>query len=92
MAHLCGIGGEYATGIHNNPDPTNKVLELWINKDFENSTIDKLLSYLEELDRFDIVDDITHLIGNGALASDVTWSQNGYHMTSLLSPLFYFVF
>lgn len=45
------------------PDPTNKVLTLWDERNKNESTIDKFITFLEELDRFDVIEDISPLIG-----------------------------
>ncbi|CAG9860093.1 unnamed protein product [Phyllotreta striolata] len=62
LAELCGIGGEKIPNIERSNDPTLKVIEIWSEKDRNNSTIKKFISFLETLDRFDIIDDITPLL------------------------------
>nr|WMZ41588.1 Myd88 protein [Altica viridicyanea] len=62
LAELCGIGGEKIPNIERSNDPALKVLKIWSEKNKNDSTIDKLLSFLQLLDRFDVVDDITPLI------------------------------
>lgn len=39
------------------------MLTLWDEKDKNESTIDKFITFLEELDRFDVIEDISPLIG-----------------------------
>ncbi|KAF2887826.1 hypothetical protein ILUMI_18347 [Ignelater luminosus] len=58
LAQLVGIGGEHVPHLQCGSDPTNKILTLWIKESEENATIKKLLMHLEQLDRFDIIDDI----------------------------------
>lgn len=62
LAELCGIGGEKIPNIERNNDPTKKVLELWSEKNGDESTTAKLISYLEILERFDVIDDAKSLI------------------------------
>ncbi|KAJ8941814.1 hypothetical protein NQ318_006791 [Aromia moschata] len=62
LAELCGISGEKIPSIQQDSDPSNKVLDLWNEKDRNGSTIDNFLLYLEELDRFDVIEDIELLI------------------------------
>lgn len=58
LAELIGIGGEHIPSLRNDKDHTRKLLNLWYEKDKNKSTIKKLLVFLEDLDRFDVVDDI----------------------------------
>ncbi|KAF2904645.1 hypothetical protein ILUMI_01529 [Ignelater luminosus] len=58
LAQLVGIGGECVPHLLYGLDPTNKILALWLKESKEDATIKKLLMYLEQLDRFDIIDDI----------------------------------
>ncbi|XP_018575417.1 myeloid differentiation primary response protein MyD88 isoform X2 [Anoplophora glabripennis] len=62
LAELCGISGEKIPSLQQDPDPSNKVLHLWSEEDKNESTIDKFIIYLEELDRFDVIEDISPLI------------------------------
>ncbi|KAJ8932755.1 hypothetical protein NQ314_014455 [Rhamnusium bicolor] len=62
LAELCEISGEKIPSLKENSDPSNKVLDLWIEKDKSESTVEKFITYLEELDRFDIIEDIETLI------------------------------
>lgn len=55
---MVGISGEQIPYLQNDLDPTCKVLRMWCDKDSSKSTIKNLIFYLEELDRFDVVDDI----------------------------------
>lgn len=63
LAELCDISGEKIPSLQDSNDPSNKVLELWVDHNKDESTIDKLLQFFEDMDRFDIVYDITPLIG-----------------------------
>ncbi|KAJ8911451.1 hypothetical protein NQ315_013813 [Exocentrus adspersus] len=62
LAELCQISGEKMPSLQQSSDPTNSVLDLWHENNQTESTIHNLIKFLEELDRFDIVDDITPLI------------------------------
>jgi Death domain./TIR domain. len=62
LAELCGISGEKMPSLQQDPDPSNKVLHLWSEENKNESTIDKFITYLEELDRFDVIEDISPLI------------------------------
>ncbi|XP_044269619.1 myeloid differentiation primary response protein MyD88 [Tribolium madens] len=62
LAGLCQISSNYEATLVNDPNPTNKVLNLWYEKDPQHSTIQQLLLFLEEMDRFDVEDDILSLI------------------------------
>lgn len=44
--------------MQNDLDPTHKILRLWCERDSSKSTIKNLIFYLEEIDRFDVIDDI----------------------------------
>lgn len=48
-------------------DKTHEILVMWKCKDKEKSTIKQLMHHLEEMDRFDILDDATKLISNNNL-------------------------
>lgn len=56
--------------IAENKDPTNETLRLWSDQDPEGATINQLLLYLEDMDRFDVKDDLVDKIGE-ACHSDV---------------------
>ncbi|KAJ8969580.1 hypothetical protein NQ317_000077 [Molorchus minor] len=62
LAEMCGISGEKIPSLQQDPDPSNKVINLWTELDNNKSTIHNLILYLEELDRFDIIEDIESLI------------------------------
>lgn len=66
LAELVAIPGERITQLQheqNEEDPTLKVLNLWVEKSPDDSTIKNLFKHLERLDRFDIVDDVQELVG-----------------------------
>lgn len=63
LAELCGISGVLIPGISTNSDPTANVLQIWVENCKSEATVDKLLTYLEQLDREDIIDDVLPLIG-----------------------------
>nr|CAI5837156.1 unnamed protein product [Callosobruchus analis] len=62
LSELCGIPGEQIPSIERNSDPFNRVLDIWLEKKDNGCTIEVLISFLERLDRFDIIDDITPLV------------------------------
>ncbi|XP_018318401.1 myeloid differentiation primary response protein MyD88 [Agrilus planipennis] len=62
FAELIGITGEQLPQLEAEKDPTNKLLNLWQNKEKDKCTINRLLQFFEKLDRFDIIDDIQTLI------------------------------
>lgn len=64
MAGLCQIDAKYEATLSQHQNPTSKVLDLWYQKEPQESTIDRFLAFLEEMDRFDVQDDIRELIGN----------------------------
>ncbi|XP_028128702.2 myeloid differentiation primary response protein MyD88 [Diabrotica virgifera virgifera] len=66
LAELCGISGEIIPHIKDSNDAALKVLDIWSEKNREESTTAKLLSFLEQLDRFDVVEDVTPLIEKDA--------------------------
>ncbi|CAG9826820.1 unnamed protein product [Diabrotica balteata] len=66
LAELCGISGEIIPHIKESKDAALKVLEIWSEKNKEESTTAKLLSFLEKLDRFDVVEDVAPLIEKDA--------------------------
>jgi hypothetical protein len=53
----------YTASIEASPDPTGKILNLWCERDPQGSTIEKFVSFLDEMDRTDVIDDIADLIG-----------------------------
>ncbi|KAG5896509.1 hypothetical protein JTB14_020483 [Gonioctena quinquepunctata] len=59
LAELCGVGGELMRSFQISEDKTKKILKTWSQKNGAESTIDKLLSFLKDLDRYDVYDDIT---------------------------------
>lgn len=62
LADLCEIEGQYIPNMECNNDPTSNVLNLWYENNSETSTIQNLLSYLEEMDRYDVIYDIKELL------------------------------
>jgi myeloid differentiation primary response protein MyD88 len=60
---LCEIDPMYTASIEASPDPTGKILNLWCERDPQGSTIEKFVSFLDEMDRTDVIDDIADLIG-----------------------------
>lgn len=63
LADLIGFSGELRPHIQAEADKTVQILRLWHERDREKATVQQLFRYLEELDRFDIVDDISNLVG-----------------------------
>ena len=89
LAGLVGIGGEHMPSLQNDKDHTKKLLNLWYEKDKKGSTIKKLLLYLEDLDRFDIIDDVKVLIDEDIKVyqpnSEITETYNtNYGLDSLV--------
>lgn len=64
LAQVVGLEGTLRPYLQQESDKTAVVLKLWQAKDKENATIENLLLHLENLDRFDVIDDIEDLIGN----------------------------
>ncbi|CAH1985728.1 unnamed protein product [Acanthoscelides obtectus] len=62
LAELCEIPGEHIPSLERDTDPCNKILDIWLEKKGNESTIEALISFLERIDRFDIIDDITPLV------------------------------
>lgn len=62
LAELCGISGELIPSILNDKDPTAKVLKLWHDQSKTDATVGKLISYFDQMDRTDVVDDVSPLI------------------------------
>lgn len=63
LYELVGFGGELRPHVQQSADQTARILSLWHEKFGERATVQQLLIYLGELDRLDIVDDITNLVG-----------------------------
>ncbi|VEN55421.1 unnamed protein product, partial [Callosobruchus maculatus] len=62
LSELCGIPGEQIPSLERNSDPSNRVLDIWLEKKDDECTVETLISFFERLDRFDIIDDITPLV------------------------------
>ncbi|RZB89897.1 myeloid differentiation primary response protein MyD88-B-like [Asbolus verrucosus] len=62
LAALCDIDPSYLDSIGESSDPTDKVLNRWYEKAPDCSTIQQLQRFLEEMDRFDVIEDIKELI------------------------------
>ncbi|KAL1491289.1 hypothetical protein ABEB36_011907 [Hypothenemus hampei] len=62
LAELCGLPGEIIPGISQERDPTERVLKLWTRNCKTEATINKLIGFLEQLDRTDVVDDVQSLV------------------------------
>lgn len=60
MAERIGITADLLPAFQ--VDSTNKLLEFWHERDEAAATVKKLLFYLEEIERFDIIDDTQTLI------------------------------
>ncbi|XP_060529475.1 myeloid differentiation primary response protein MyD88 [Cylas formicarius] len=63
LAQLCGIPGELMPSLQNDMDPAGKVLRLWSENSKDAATIAKLFEFLEELGRYDVLDDVTPFVG-----------------------------
>lgn len=75
LAELCNISGEKIPNVEESSDPSNKILELWVDHNKDESTIDKLLLFLEDTDRFDVVYDIRPLIGKFQNVAAFCWDM-----------------
>ncbi|KAH1003012.1 hypothetical protein HUJ05_010964 [Dendroctonus ponderosae] len=64
VAEKAGLSGELIRSLANDPDPTGKVLKMWSDTWKSEATISKLIGYLEDLDRLDVVDDVLPLIAD----------------------------
>ncbi|KAF5295369.1 hypothetical protein FQR65_LT01561 [Abscondita terminalis] len=62
LADKVGITGEQLPSLQNDSDQTKRILDLWYERDKQGSTIENLFAFLEDLDRFDVIDDATLLI------------------------------
>ncbi|XP_066247887.1 myeloid differentiation primary response protein MyD88 isoform X2 [Euwallacea similis] len=62
LAELCGISGARIPSLSNDVDPTRSVLKLWHEQLKAEATIENFLNHLEEINRFDVKDDISALI------------------------------
>ncbi|XP_023011661.2 myeloid differentiation primary response protein MyD88 [Leptinotarsa decemlineata] len=62
LAELCGINGQYIPNYNGCDDKVKRILKTWQEKKKEECTIGKLLSFLERLDRYDVVDDIIPIV------------------------------
>ncbi|CAG9760570.1 unnamed protein product [Ceutorhynchus assimilis] len=62
LAELCGVAGELIPSISNEHNPTATILKTWQEQIKSEATVDKLITYLEQIDRSDVVDDILPLI------------------------------
>jgi hypothetical protein len=64
---LSSLGQAEYTVISQQQDKTGKLLQLWIDKNKENGStpisIGKLQNCLEAIDRFDVYDDLSNLLG-----------------------------
>lgn len=63
LAELTGFSGVLLPHIQSEGDKTARILDLWYERDGDKATVQQLLNFLEELDRFDIIYDISDLVG-----------------------------
>lgn len=74
LAENCGLSGEVIRSLATDPDPTSQVLKLWSDTWRGDATISQLLTYLADLDRLDVVDDVRPLIGRSARGVAGWWN------------------
>ncbi|CAG9585869.1 unnamed protein product [Danaus chrysippus] len=69
LASLINISNEAAASIRCNDreDRTDKVLNIWINRNDGTATVGQLMDFLQILDRFDVCDDILELARDNKL-------------------------
>ncbi|XP_076657894.1 dynein regulatory complex subunit 3 [Halictus rubicundus] len=65
LAHLSNLGGEVMPMLTGHPDPSTYIITFWQNKE-KNVTIKDFQAVLEELDRWDILDDTSELFERDA--------------------------
>lgn len=63
LAHLVGLKFEEIPVLAFDTDPTSRILHLWQKQSTSLCTIKQLQTFLEELDRYDIVNDTAEMIG-----------------------------
>lgn len=63
LAELCRISGEKIPSLQQSSDPVGKVLDIWITQNKDESTVSKLILFFEDIGRFDLIEDVTPLIG-----------------------------
>lgn len=63
LAHLIGLKSEEIPVLAFDTDPTARILHLWHKQSKSLCTIKQLQTYLEQLDRYDIVHDTAEMIG-----------------------------
>ncbi len=63
LAELAGISSENVTYLESKEDPTTELIRIWMRQEPRRST-DDLKAFLAVIDRFDICDDVSPLIGN----------------------------
>ncbi|XP_031350316.1 myeloid differentiation primary response protein MyD88 [Photinus pyralis] len=76
LAELVGISGECIPSLQNAKDHTKKLLSVWHEKDQKSSTICNLLTHLEKLDRFDVVEDVQYFIDEDIKAYQPTCEKD----------------
>lgn len=64
LGELCGLSSQFISNLHSHPDPTDRILTVWSETKKNESTIENLFNYLEDMDRFGVVEDIIPLIEN----------------------------
>ncbi|XP_072944395.1 myeloid differentiation primary response protein MyD88-A [Epargyreus clarus] len=74
LASLVNISSQIEASIKEYSDKVGKVIEIWINNDSE-ATIGQLLFYLQQLDRFDVHDDLLDLIRTNKLLESPSCQQ-----------------
>ncbi|XP_028158292.1 myeloid differentiation primary response protein MyD88-A [Ostrinia furnacalis] len=84
LAFLLQISSELASSISESPDKTSRLLDIWMQRGDGTATLETLLDYLTQLDRYDIYDDIVELANLGRLiATPIDQSMFGNEISKI---------
>ncbi|KAL4706317.1 hypothetical protein ACJJTC_004926 [Scirpophaga incertulas] len=83
LAYLLNIPNEVSNGISELQDKTVKVLDIWIKRHDGTATLENLLNYLAEMDRYDIYDDIMVLAKCGKIMAPVRSMSDNFSSMSV---------
>lgn len=62
LAQLVGIGGQVIPYVQSKGDATAEVLKWWMENGRNDATVKRLMDHLEEMERFDVLDDVRSVI------------------------------